>query len=193
MYSGSEVIEFNFVGSRRYVRAVDVVRNIEKIIGCQSAEYEFIKPLRSTAVISSEDNGQACVRIALSGEHKMYLIAEGNRCDRVTDRQHKWGEIFIFHFGSFYCAIAPLGMKSIDLIALSVDKIHPTLPRRFVICRVVRIRNKIERRFVLWFKINADQSIAKIAFKSFFQTVTLIECRHVRWKTSLNNALKSQQ
>lgn len=193
MHSRSEVIEFNFVGSRRYVRAVDVVRNIEKVIGSQSAEYEFTKPLRTTAIISSEDTGRACVRISFADQHKLYLVAEGNRCSRVADTQHKRGETFIFQFGNFYWTIAPYGMKSMDLIALSVDKIHPTLPRKFFIYRIVRNRERAKRRFFLWFKINKEESMAKIAFTSFFQSVTLIECRHVRRKTSLNSAPKSQQ
>ena len=193
MHSGSEVVEFNFVGSRRYVRAVDIVRKIEKVIGSQSADYEFTKPLRTTAVISSQDNGRACVHISLPGEHKIYLVAERSRCGRVADRQHKWGETFIFQFGSLYLAVAPLGMKSIDLIDLSVDKVHPTLPRKFVIYRISRNRERAKRRFFLWFNINADQSIAKIAFMSFFQSVALIECRHVRRKTSPNNAPKIQR
>jgi hypothetical protein len=177
-------LKFELVGSRRYVRATDILRAIEVYTGEQDAQFEFIRPLRSHAHIVEERLGEdvfesPSVRVELASGRTLSLIPTKQRAQKAGDRKEAGCRSLVVRFGRLYIVIAPFGMPALDLIETSFDRVHPCLPRRFVVRSLTRSEPLTPRIRALWFRLKVCENTAQFTMRTRGTNIAHIECRVV--------------
>ncbi|WP_417243304.1 hypothetical protein [Celeribacter sp.] len=176
-----EIVKFELVGARRYVRATDVLRAIEAYTGEQDARVDFIKPLRTHAAIVEGPSGEdspdpASVRVTLATGRTLRLVPVRQRAQKAGDRTAAGRRSFVLRFGRAYIVIAPFGMSALDLIETSFDRVHPSLPRRFVVRSLTRSTPFTPRIRALWFRLKVCDNVAQITMRARGANIAHIEC-----------------
>lgn len=180
-----DTCEFSFVGSRRYVRAIDVLRQTERWTGQQAATYDFTRPLRSNATITDDDTRHAAVKITLEDGRQLSLRPEGAQCAKQDNRP--FPSCLLLRLWGLYVVFAPAGMAPLDLIDVAFEKVHPTLARRFLVKRIDRHFADAKRIRALWFRIHADGNQARILMRRSKGSLVEISCRLIDWAPSPNS------
>jgi len=179
-----DTLDFKLVGSRRYVRATDILRTIEPYAGGNVARIEFIKPLRSHAVLVEAPMGQdvvggVSVSVELATGKTFMLIPSKQRAQKVCERKKSRFRSIVLRFGCVYIVVAPLGMSALDLMETSFDKVHPRLPRRFLVRRITRFTSLTPRIRALWFRLKVCDDATKFSMRTLGAKIARIECRVV--------------
>lgn len=193
MLEAGATLDFSLVGARPYVRAVDVVREIERSAPPQRLEFIFERPLRSNVTVVAGDDRHAAVRIEAVDGKAYSLVPDSRRCERVRHDEMRAGNAKIISLGNFYLGLSLSGMMSIDLIAESFDKAHPKMPRRFVVRRIVRYPERPRRHFLLWSRLRRSESEASLTVRSMVGRIAKIECRHVARRPKPGSGSGSQK
>jgi hypothetical protein len=148
-----EVLHFDLIGERTYVRSTDVLRAVLERFPAKGLTLKFLRPLTGPAVLSEGTGRDGAVSINASGKSYVLSNAGDHAAKRVPVRLPRAGTVR-GRFGDWHVfAFAPASSTA-DRIERVFDIVHPELGQTFVV-RSIQIHSAFAASVpLIWFRIH---------------------------------------